>query len=186
MLTWFLKSMWLYWSLPVFLSPPCPAYCAESCVHGRCMAPNTCQCEPGWGGSNCSSGKSSSCRCLWVVMFLWVCVTLFLWKWSEHTRGKTGGLSDWSYHVHHTNSEKLHRNKILCLFSRFSFFFFAFFFLVVAVSEEVKRGSGSISVYLDCVSSSNSTSVFGQNTEPQVDWQLCCHRCVCMNGWFRG
>ncbi|XP_077442493.1 multiple epidermal growth factor-like domains protein 10 isoform X1 [Vanacampus margaritifer] len=33
----------------------CIPHCAESCVHGRCMAPNTCQCEPGWGGSNCSS-----------------------------------------------------------------------------------------------------------------------------------
>lgn len=41
------------------------AHCAENCVHGHCTAPNTCQCEPGWGGSNCSSGKSSSCRCLW-------------------------------------------------------------------------------------------------------------------------
>ncbi|CAG5867093.1 unnamed protein product [Menidia menidia] len=35
------------------------AHCAESCVHGRCMAPNTCQCEPGWGGSNCSSACDS-------------------------------------------------------------------------------------------------------------------------------
>lgn len=43
------------------------AHCAENCVHGHCMAPNTCQCEPGWGGSNCSSGKSSSCCCLWQV-----------------------------------------------------------------------------------------------------------------------
>ncbi|KAK7909490.1 hypothetical protein WMY93_014174 [Mugilogobius chulae] len=36
----------------------CAPFCEESCVHGRCMAPNTCQCEPGWGGSNCSSGQS--------------------------------------------------------------------------------------------------------------------------------
>ncbi|KAG8011001.1 Multiple epidermal growth factor-like domains protein 10 [Nibea albiflora] len=46
----------------------CAPHCAESCVHGRCTAPNTCQCEPGWGGSNCSSGTygvncSSSCNC---------------------------------------------------------------------------------------------------------------------------
>lgn len=61
--------------IPVFLSPPCPAHCAESCVHGRCMAPNTCQCEPGWGGSNCSSGKSSSCCCLWAV------IPLCVWLW---------------------------------------------------------------------------------------------------------
>uniref|UniRef100_A0A8D3E703 Multiple epidermal growth factor-like domains protein 10 n=1 Tax=Scophthalmus maximus TaxID=52904 RepID=A0A8D3E703_SCOMX len=38
----------------------CAPHCAESCVHGRCMAPNTCQCEPGWGGSNCSSACDSS------------------------------------------------------------------------------------------------------------------------------
>lgn len=61
--------------IPVFLFPPYPAHCAESCVHGQCMAPNTCQCEPGWGGSNCSSGKSSSCCCLWAVISL--CVRLW-------------------------------------------------------------------------------------------------------------
>ncbi|KAF6357234.1 multiple EGF like domains 10 [Rhinolophus ferrumequinum] len=35
----------------------CVPHCADKCVHGRCIAPNTCQCEPGWGGTNCSSGK---------------------------------------------------------------------------------------------------------------------------------
>lgn len=60
----YFESLWLYWS-NFFLHPQYPAQCAESCVHGHCMAPNTCQCEPGWGGSNCSSGKSPSCCCLW-------------------------------------------------------------------------------------------------------------------------
>lgn len=41
--------IWLIFSLT--------AHCADKCVHGRCIAPNTCQCEPGWGGTNCSSGK---------------------------------------------------------------------------------------------------------------------------------
>lgn len=41
--------VWLIFSLT--------AHCADKCVHGRCIAPNTCQCEPGWGGTNCSSGK---------------------------------------------------------------------------------------------------------------------------------
>ncbi|KAL7988823.1 hypothetical protein Chor_007742, partial [Crotalus horridus] len=38
----------------------CIPHCIDKCIHGRCIAPNTCQCEPGWGGPNCSSGKSAS------------------------------------------------------------------------------------------------------------------------------
>ncbi|MBN3280536.1 MEG10 protein, partial [Polyodon spathula] len=50
----------------------CIPHCTEKCVHGRCSAPNTCQCEPGWGGPNCSSACdsehwgphcSSRCQC---------------------------------------------------------------------------------------------------------------------------
>uniref|UniRef100_A0A3B5MKI0 EGF-like domain-containing protein n=1 Tax=Xiphophorus couchianus TaxID=32473 RepID=A0A3B5MKI0_9TELE len=43
----------------LFLLTPCTAHCEDSCVHGSCMAPNTCRCEPGWGGSNCSSACDS-------------------------------------------------------------------------------------------------------------------------------
>lgn len=43
----------------LFLFPSLTAHCADKCVHGRCIAPNTCQCEPGWGGPNCSSGEFS-------------------------------------------------------------------------------------------------------------------------------
>eukprot|EP00064_Thunnus_orientalis_P004205 superscaffoldBa00000375_g4216 len=35
----------------------CVPLCTEECVHGRCVSPDTCQCEPGWGGLDCSSGK---------------------------------------------------------------------------------------------------------------------------------
>ncbi|XP_026526860.1 multiple epidermal growth factor-like domains protein 10 [Notechis scutatus] len=35
----------------------CIPHCTDKCIHGRCIAPNTCQCEPGWGGPNCSSGR---------------------------------------------------------------------------------------------------------------------------------
>lgn len=35
------------------------ALCTEECVHGRCVSPDTCHCEPGWGGPDCSSGKST-------------------------------------------------------------------------------------------------------------------------------
>ncbi|XP_049661067.1 platelet endothelial aggregation receptor 1 isoform X6 [Accipiter gentilis] len=33
----------------------CVPRCTQECVHGRCVAPDLCQCEPGWRGSNCSS-----------------------------------------------------------------------------------------------------------------------------------
>lgn len=33
------------------------ALCTEECAHGRCVSPDTCQCEPGWGGLDCSSGE---------------------------------------------------------------------------------------------------------------------------------
>ncbi len=33
------------------------ARCTEECAHGRCVSPDTCQCEPGWGGLDCSSGE---------------------------------------------------------------------------------------------------------------------------------
>ncbi|XP_030879953.1 multiple epidermal growth factor-like domains protein 11 [Leptonychotes weddellii] len=34
----------------------CIPLCTEECVHGRCVSPDTCHCEPGWGGPDCSSG----------------------------------------------------------------------------------------------------------------------------------
>ncbi|XP_013768750.1 multiple epidermal growth factor-like domains protein 11 [Pundamilia nyererei] len=34
----------------------CVPLCTEECAHGRCVSPDTCQCEPGWGGLDCSSG----------------------------------------------------------------------------------------------------------------------------------
>lgn len=33
------------------------ALCTDECDHGRCVSPDTCQCEPGWGGLDCSSGE---------------------------------------------------------------------------------------------------------------------------------
>lgn len=36
------------------------ALCTEECVHGRCVSPDTCQCEPGWGGLDCSSGECTA------------------------------------------------------------------------------------------------------------------------------
>ncbi|MCJ8733326.1 hypothetical protein PDJAM_G00221890 [Pangasius djambal] len=33
----------------------CVPLCTEECAHGRCVSPDTCQCEPGWGGLDCSS-----------------------------------------------------------------------------------------------------------------------------------
>lgn len=34
-----------------------PALCARECVHGRCVAPNQCQCVQDWRGDDCSSGE---------------------------------------------------------------------------------------------------------------------------------
>ncbi|XP_072917425.1 uncharacterized protein [Hemitrygon akajei] len=36
----------------------CVAQCSQECVHGRCVGPDRCQCEPGWRGSDCSSNCS--------------------------------------------------------------------------------------------------------------------------------
>ncbi|XP_039766811.1 LOW QUALITY PROTEIN: platelet endothelial aggregation receptor 1 [Ornithorhynchus anatinus] len=45
----------------------CVPLCSRECVHGRCLSPERCQCEPGWRGVDCSSrcGASTwgpSCR----------------------------------------------------------------------------------------------------------------------------
>ncbi|EMP31343.1 Platelet endothelial aggregation receptor 1 [Chelonia mydas] len=33
----------------------CVPSCTKECVHGRCVAPDQCQCEQGWRGTDCSS-----------------------------------------------------------------------------------------------------------------------------------
>ncbi|KAG7474347.1 platelet endothelial aggregation receptor 1-like [Solea senegalensis] len=33
----------------------CVPRCTKECVHGRCVAPDRCQCEGGWRGDDCSS-----------------------------------------------------------------------------------------------------------------------------------
>lgn len=37
---------------------PSTARCTKECVHGRCVAPDRCQCEGGWRGDDCSSGMN--------------------------------------------------------------------------------------------------------------------------------
>lgn len=51
----YLKHYFLFLCLSVLLS--LEARCNEECAHGRCVSPDTCQCEPGWGGLDCSSGE---------------------------------------------------------------------------------------------------------------------------------
>uniref|UniRef100_A0A3B4GMT9 Platelet endothelial aggregation receptor 1-like n=1 Tax=Pundamilia nyererei TaxID=303518 RepID=A0A3B4GMT9_9CICH len=36
----------------------CVPRCTKECVHGRCVAPDRCQCEGGWRGDDCSSGMN--------------------------------------------------------------------------------------------------------------------------------
>ena len=31
--------------------------CTNLCVHGRCVAPDTCECNSGWAGASCEEGK---------------------------------------------------------------------------------------------------------------------------------
>jgi len=33
----------------------CDTPVCENCVHGQCIAPGVCKCNPGWGGDNCST-----------------------------------------------------------------------------------------------------------------------------------
>nr|XP_031535392.1 multiple epidermal growth factor-like domains protein 11 [Vicugna pacos] len=49
----------------------CIPLCTEECVHGRCVSPDTCHCEPGWGGPDCSSGKSGVFGA-WLGPWLWL------------------------------------------------------------------------------------------------------------------
>lgn len=35
----------------------CVAVCAEQCLHGTCIAPDTCKCETGYGGPTCDICK---------------------------------------------------------------------------------------------------------------------------------
>ena len=51
----------------------CIPICSQRCYHGRCVAPDQCECEPGFGGTSCSKscppGKwgedcGNECPCL--------------------------------------------------------------------------------------------------------------------------
>ena len=36
----------------------CIPICSQRCYHGRCVAPDQCECEPGFGGTSCSKCKN--------------------------------------------------------------------------------------------------------------------------------
>ena len=40
------------------------AECTSGCVHGTCIAPNTCSCVPGFRGRDCSSSKPTVNCCV--------------------------------------------------------------------------------------------------------------------------
>ena len=40
-----------------FNESTCQPVCQEQCVHGTCVRPDTCQCEEGFGGIDCSKCK---------------------------------------------------------------------------------------------------------------------------------
>jgi len=35
----------------------CVPSCSQTCVHGECVEPDVCDCEPGYGGISCSKCK---------------------------------------------------------------------------------------------------------------------------------
>ncbi|XP_031425689.1 multiple epidermal growth factor-like domains protein 11 [Clupea harengus] len=55
----------------------CVPLCTAECAHGRCVSPDTCQCEPGWGGLDCSSGEWRDTLMRIHVWMLW-CPKLLL------------------------------------------------------------------------------------------------------------
>ena len=48
-----MKEVSLYNSKIMFFS----VHCVPMCAQGRCIGPNTCQCDPGWTGRSCRSGQ---------------------------------------------------------------------------------------------------------------------------------
>lgn len=34
----------------------CLAHCPQGCYNGKCDSPNTCTCDMGWSGLNCTKG----------------------------------------------------------------------------------------------------------------------------------
>lgn len=46
------------------------ARCTMECVHGRCIAPDQCQCEKGWRGDDCSSGMNQPLPHSWTFFVL--------------------------------------------------------------------------------------------------------------------
>ena len=34
----------------------CVPICGQQCLHGTCVGPNLCECEPGYGGPTCQIG----------------------------------------------------------------------------------------------------------------------------------
>ena len=39
----------------------CQPVCAAPCIHGTCVAPDTCKCDSGWGGPQCSACPDDLC-----------------------------------------------------------------------------------------------------------------------------
>lgn len=36
----------------------CDAHCSNPCIHGKCVSPEKCQCEEGYGGPSCDISKT--------------------------------------------------------------------------------------------------------------------------------
>ena len=41
----------------------CIPVCSDTCRHGTCVGPDTCHCEQGFGGKDCSKCKNKNINC---------------------------------------------------------------------------------------------------------------------------
>ena len=59
----------------------CIPVCSDACIHGYCVRPDTCQCERGFGGQDCSK-----CKKIFLWNFVLKDLTFSLWTWPLGTK----------------------------------------------------------------------------------------------------
>lgn len=57
----------------------CIPHCSQRCLHGTCLHPDVCQCEPGYGGHNCNKSKH-------IRIWRWYCKMLSIFQRNSKKR----------------------------------------------------------------------------------------------------